>query len=272
MSRLRLIAAWAVLICVSSTTPLAVPAWGQSQNYGSAGGPQDDGLELLQVEPYDVLYFTAASGGGWAKTLPLALPGRRVPTAPTGTLTFSVVGLEGQRFGAKWSEIERIDLWEDKLQREAKARIARGDFTGAYPFLAILLRDYPQVPGLRGLRNEFLFNDAARRFKEGQYDATLAMLEELRRYDPTYQPERVLSVISGVADRLMQKRFDAGQLDQAQQLLARLRSDYPNNGLASLAQRTAGLLGRAQTGSLHLYALLVMVGIVGALLWSWRHV
>jgi NADH-quinone oxidoreductase subunit L len=44
------------------------------------------------------------------------------------------------------------------------------------------------------------------------------------------------------------------------------------NGLASLAQRTAGLLGRAQTGSLHLYALLVMVGIVGALLWSWRHV
>jgi NADH-quinone oxidoreductase subunit L len=44
------------------------------------------------------------------------------------------------------------------------------------------------------------------------------------------------------------------------------------NGLASLAQRTAGLLGRAQTGSLHLYALLVMVGLVGALLWSWRHV
>ena len=44
------------------------------------------------------------------------------------------------------------------------------------------------------------------------------------------------------------------------------------NGLALLAQRTAGLLGRAQTGSLHLYALLVMVGIVGALLWSWRHV
>jgi NADH-quinone oxidoreductase subunit L len=44
------------------------------------------------------------------------------------------------------------------------------------------------------------------------------------------------------------------------------------NGLALLAQRTAGLLGRVQTGSLHLYALLVMVGIVGALLWSWRHV
>jgi len=30
--------------------------------------------------------------------------------------------------------------------------------------------------------------------------------------------------------------------------------------------------GRLQTGSLHLYAWFVLVGIVGTLLWSWRHV
>lgn len=52
----------------------------------------------------------------------------------------------------------------------------------------------------------------------------------------------------------------------------RLVIDGSLNRLAGLAQRTAGLLGRMQTGSLQLYALLVMVGIVGALLWSWRHV
>ena len=44
------------------------------------------------------------------------------------------------------------------------------------------------------------------------------------------------------------------------------------NGLAALGQRGAGLLSRVQTGSLHLYAWLVLIGIVGALLWSWRHV
>ncbi|MCC7052037.1 MAG: NADH-quinone oxidoreductase subunit L [Gemmatimonadaceae bacterium] len=42
------------------------------------------------------------------------------------------------------------------------------------------------------------------------------------------------------------------------------------HGIAALAQRTAGLFGRLQTGSLHLYALMVMAGIVGALLWSWN--
>jgi NADH-quinone oxidoreductase subunit L len=44
------------------------------------------------------------------------------------------------------------------------------------------------------------------------------------------------------------------------------------NTLGALAHRTAGLLGRVQTGNLQLYALLVMLGLVGALLWGWRGV
>ena len=44
------------------------------------------------------------------------------------------------------------------------------------------------------------------------------------------------------------------------------------NGMAGLAQRAAGALGRVQTGSLHFYAFLVVVGTLAVLLWSWRHV
>jgi len=43
------------------------------------------------------------------------------------------------------------------------------------------------------------------------------------------------------------------------------------NGMAALGQRTAGILGRVQNGSLQLYALLVVVGLVALLAWSWRH-
>ena len=43
------------------------------------------------------------------------------------------------------------------------------------------------------------------------------------------------------------------------------------NGMAAFGQRTAGVLGRVQNGSLHLYALLVVLGIVVSLAWSWRH-
>ncbi len=43
------------------------------------------------------------------------------------------------------------------------------------------------------------------------------------------------------------------------------------HGLAALGRRTAGALSRVQNGNLHLYALLVLVGIIAALAWSWRH-
>jgi NADH-quinone oxidoreductase subunit L len=44
------------------------------------------------------------------------------------------------------------------------------------------------------------------------------------------------------------------------------------NGMAAVARGSAWVLGRVQTGSLHAYAWLVLVGIAGALLWGWRHV
>jgi NADH-quinone oxidoreductase subunit L len=43
------------------------------------------------------------------------------------------------------------------------------------------------------------------------------------------------------------------------------------HGLAALGRRTAGGLSRVQNGNLHLYALLVLVGIIASLAWTWRH-
>jgi NADH-quinone oxidoreductase subunit L len=43
------------------------------------------------------------------------------------------------------------------------------------------------------------------------------------------------------------------------------------NGMASLANASGGVLARVQTGNLHLYALLVLVGSFLALVWSWAY-
>jgi len=43
------------------------------------------------------------------------------------------------------------------------------------------------------------------------------------------------------------------------------------DGLASLARRSSGALGRVQTGSLQRYALIALLGIVATLAWTWRH-
>jgi NADH-quinone oxidoreductase subunit L len=52
----------------------------------------------------------------------------------------------------------------------------------------------------------------------------------------------------------------------------RLVLDGTLNGLGALGRGSGDALGRVQAGKLNLYVWFVMVGIVAALLWSWRHV
>ncbi len=222
----------AVLLTLCATSMVQA----QRVNYAESGQPDDPGLELLQEEPHDLLFLTPASGGGWAKLRLLPLPGRKLPASPTGALNFQVIGIESKQFAAKWSDVERIDLWEERLERETKERIAKGDFTGAYPFLSVLIRDYPNRPGLREIRSEFLWKDAVARAQKGELSATLAMLEELRRYAPEYKRSSVTAAIDATTGRLMKQLVDEGELDLAQQMLARLEIDYQNDRLQSVAR------------------------------------
>ena len=52
----------------------------------------------------------------------------------------------------------------------------------------------------------------------------------------------------------------------------RVLLDGTLNGLAGLGRFTGGLFSRVQSGRLHRYAWFVLVGLGGALYWSWRHV
>lgn len=223
----------------------ASPASAQRLDYAQEGLPPAPGLELLQEEPHDIIYFTEAAGGGWARVLLLDFPGRRPPSSPNGELRFQVLGIEGKDMVAKWPSIAKIDLWEVKLEKEARERIGKGDFVGAYPFLSVLIRDYPNLKGLRELRSEFLWNDAISRAKRGEIAPTLAMLEELRRYAPEYKSSTVVRALSGTADRLMQKLVDEGKLDLARQLLARLEDDYANERLDAIKKWNQTFLGMA---------------------------
>ena len=221
-----------IVTCVIAVTP--IESFAQFANFAQQGEPEEEGLALLQSEPHDIIRFTEKAGGGWAKVRILPLPGRKMPTSPKGELPIEVLSLEGQKFSAKWEHIESIDFWEERLERETAERIKAADFTGAYPYLAILIRDYPARPNLRVLRSEFLLNNAAKRYAGGELEPTLAMLEELRRYNPSFRPDLVLKVISRVTDSLMSNMVETSRLDDAKKLLTRLQKDYPGNLVESI--------------------------------------
>jgi len=223
-----------LLVIMAIEFPGVVTA--QVYSFAQSGKPASTGLGLLQEEPHDIIFFTEKSGGGWVKARLLQLPGRRMPTTPTGALVFQIIDVEAQEFTAGWNDIESIDFWEPRLERETKERIAKGDFKGAYPFLSVLIRDYPERPGLRELRSEFLWTDAIVRAKRGEREATLAMLEELRRYAPEYKASSVISAIDLTVDRLMESMVAQEQLGQAQKLLARIEKDYQANRLKAVTK------------------------------------
>ncbi|MCC9599346.1 ABC transporter substrate-binding protein [Stieleria sp. JC731] len=208
----------------------------QMLTYAESGKPEDPGLGLLQEDPHDIVFFTEKSGGGWAKVR--LFPFREMPSqvAQKGTLRFTIIGIEADEFVAKWTDIDRIDFWETRLEREVADRIASEDFVGAYPFLSILIRDYPRRPGLKELRSDFLWRNAIQRAKSDQRAESLAMLEELHRYDDQYQQSNVLKAISGITNSLMEAMVKENELDAAQQLLARLKADYGDYDMGAITK------------------------------------
>ena len=100
--------------------------------------------------------------------------------------------------------------------------------------------------GARGARIADRF-DGIRRVLAGKY-----FVDEL--YDRI-----ITQPLLWISDRVFLKASDRALIDGSL------------HGLAGLARRAAGGFGRVQTGSLHLYAFLVLAGLIGALAWSWRH-
>ncbi|MEO1524404.1 MAG: ABC transporter substrate-binding protein [Planctomycetota bacterium] len=216
----------------------------QFLNYAESGKPEDTGLGLLQEEPHDIIYINEEAGGGWVKAR--RLPMRDMPTSTRGSLRFSVLGIEDNEFVVKWVDVETIDFWEKRLERETGERIARGDFVSAYPFLSILIRDYPRRKGLTELRAEFLWQNAIQRAGRGEREESLAMLEELHRFAPRYKQSQVIKAISGTTSTLMDALMKEGDFDNAQVLLARLKEDYKEFDLPAIRKWEGEFLGMAQ--------------------------
>lgn len=229
---LRLAAALVATIGLLSTAPAALAQ--VTSTFGVEGQPEQEGIELLQSEPYDMIYFTPAAGGGWAKVVPLDFPGRQLPQQRTGTLAVNVLGLPGKTYEAKWGDIERIELWEERLAKEAARHIAAGNFGDAYPFLAVLHRDRPGLQTVEEMRRDYLLKNAAAEYNEGDLRKALATLESLRQYAPDYRREQVLGVIGNLTNRLMEALQNEGRLEDAQKLLARLKRDYSADEVASI--------------------------------------
>lgn len=183
---------------------------------------------LIDQQPYDLITLTQAAGGQSVKVFTLDFPNRQVPTSPKETDKLEVVVLQfpDRRYEIKWKDIDRIDLYEQRVYDEALQEVERENFLEAFQNLSFLIKNYPSMPRLETLRQEFLFKSAASRYAAGELTQTLSALEELRATAPGFRRDQVTTILSRVAGSLIDAFQKDGDLGSAKALLARLESTY----------------------------------------------
>lgn len=183
---------------------------------------------LIDQQPFDLITLNAANGGASVKVFPLPLPNRQVPSNPNpqDKLRVVLVRFPEREYEVLWRDIERVELYEQRVHAEALSKLATKDFIGAFQNLSYLLKHYPQMPRLEELRQEFLLKSAADRYQAGELRQTLSALEELRATAPNYQTATVMRVLSQVADSLVTAYQKGNDLESAKLLLERLNNVY----------------------------------------------
>ena len=216
--------------CLGDTWLLVFALLGASLSVqAQAQAPADeDNRPLIDQPDFDLITLEAVAGGTSVKVLPLPFPDRTVPANPPQTEKLQVVLVRypEREYEVQWKNIARIDLYEQRIYDETLLKIGEKDFIGAFQNLSYLLQNYPTLPRLEELRQEFLLKSAADRFQAGEFRQTLSALEELRKTAPGYQEQTVMRVLSQVADRLIGSYEQRGDLASVKTLLNRLRQRY----------------------------------------------
>ncbi len=191
---------------------------------------------VLNEPPFDLITVKEDAGGGQAKVFPLSEQDRAKRSNPDqgAKLVVKMINYPDRNYEVRWKDIERIDFYEELVLAQAKKRMEDREYAAAFEHLQYLLNFHPSMSGLRELRSEFLLTSAQEMFQQKRYEHTLTVLEEHLRIFPSTRTSQVIGRISDLADKIIQKYMDQGELKSAKEMIARLDRDYKNNPLPSV--------------------------------------
>jgi tetratricopeptide (TPR) repeat protein len=216
------------LLCALSLYALLVAAT-------QAADTPEEPARLLDRAPFDRLTLNAANQGTVIDVLPLDLPGRRVPhPLPTeGSLTLRRVAESSLEYSVSWNSIARIELYEQLLLAEAKTHMETEEMGAAFDLLSFLLRNYPELQGLREATDHYLQRDALRESQAGRYDEAFVIFQALHDRNPKYPG--LAGAVESVGDRLIRKHLAKKRYYAARKVLELMEQAYPGLDLPSVS-------------------------------------
>ncbi|WP_425399113.1 ABC transporter substrate-binding protein [Aeoliella sp.] len=180
---------------------------------GSLGGPcafaadepaKDEGPLYMQKafdrvilntgEQVDVHPLRFAGG---SRVVPVPFPAGQLPIRP---LDMEITSAD---VAVPWSAVQRIDLFEDMIMREALNLAQKEKFDEAFPYFSYLLSKAPQTRGLDQAVNDYLQANALAAYNAKEFDRALAILGSL--YERTPNASGLAGAVNTVADKIIRE-------------------------------------------------------------------
>jgi len=192
---------------------------------------------LFEQEPHDRITLTKGNDSVVLKVIPLEFPNRQVPVPEERqkkAIRLHLIDQPHRTFSLEWRHIEKIDLYEHmvfqaaiRLTERAKELTVQNDFEGAaeafdeaYWHFKILRDHYPAYRGVREQIEIYLRLNAASAYRAGRFDDSLALLVELRVWNP--EKEGLNREITVLASKVIQSYVEAKDYAAARKFVDRI--------------------------------------------------
>jgi len=224
----------------------AAPEGDQVEAPAAEKAEPESSLPLYQQDAYDIVTLDELNDNLVFKVLPLDLPNRRVPEPLPRSGQLKVRRLDDldSEYVILWTSIARIQLFHELVLDEANELVRSGELGRAYDYFQFLVDADPELPGLKGSIDAYLYEEAKASQRAGQVEEALAMLRELHRRNPQWAGlDKALGVVT---EELVKRYVDADNYRTARQMLRNLTELCPDHPVVA---KWEGQL-RAEAGKL----------------------
>ena len=184
---------------------------------------------MLDGEPFDVIYLDKDSENAIIKILPQS--DIKQPRPDKGLLRFEYFEDNEFMLQVSWQHVDRYNSFKDMLLAEADQYLSEQNYSAALRNFLYLFDNGGQSDfDLKERLQECLFRDAAGNFRDGDYELSLSIFEDLYARDPEFEvpgvgkslKEAIELCYNGILDR----RTSDGDTEFVKQSLVSIERQY----------------------------------------------
>lgn len=187
---------------------------------------EDDPGLMIDRQPFDRIVLNAENDNTAIDVVLLDLPNRRVPDPlpRSGNLQLRRLSHPSILYTVAWSTIDRIELFEQLVLKEAISLTNAGESLKAFRALRFLHDNYAGMAGLAAASERYVKRDALDAFAAKRYEESLAVLLSLFDINPKHRG--LTEAVQAVSDRVINAHLSARDFAAARSVLELLKQSF----------------------------------------------